>query len=120
MYLYNINLKQNIMNTIKIQIEKLEKVWGGVLYTYYKATNLDTKETKTGAEEAHYGDDILRLSTLSEAELNQIPTVGGVKYGKEIVVSSEVREYSEESGDAVLEKEGWSDSIKAVIAYVMY
>ena len=107
-------------NTIQIKIEKLEKINDGVLYIYYRATNLETKEIRDSSSTAYYGSDIINFSKLSELELNQLPHIGGKRYSKELVLSSETRTYSYDNGDIELTKEGWANDIHKAIEYVMY
>ena len=108
------------MATIRIKIEKLEKINEGILYLYYRATNLETNEVRRTSSESYYGSDIINLSVLTEEQLNKLPIIGGKKYGDEIVVSSEVREYSEENAEVELLEEGWRDDVHKAIEYVMF
>lgn len=105
---------------MKIKIEKLEKINEGILYLYFRATNLSSQESKETKSVAYYGDDIFINSILTEEQIKKIPVINGKRYGNEILVSEEIREYSEENGDKELKKEGWEDNIHNAIAYVMY
>ena len=108
------------MKTIKIKIEKLEKINEGILYIYYRATNLETKESRESKSNEYYGDDIINHTSLTEEKLMNIPIIHGKRYGDEVLISSEIREYSEENGDKELEKEGWEESIHNTIYNTIY
>jgi hypothetical protein len=108
------------METIKIKIEKLEKINEGILYLYYRATNINTNEVRTSKSESYYGDDIINLTSLTEQQLMKLPIINGKRYGSEVLISSDIKEYSEENGIDELKNEGWNENIHNAIAYVMY
>ena len=108
------------MKTIRVKIEKLEKINEGVMYIYYRATNTETNESRKSNSTAYYGSDIINLSSHTEDELNNLPIINGKKYSSEKVVSIEYKEYQEDNAEAELKKEGWSDEIQKAIEYVLY
>lgn len=108
------------MKTIKIKIEKLEKINDGILYIYYRATNVETSESRKTNSESYYGSDIINLSTMTEEQLNNLPTIYGKKYSDEIIVSEETRQYSEANAETEIENEGWNEEIEKAIKYVIY
>ena len=108
------------MKTIKIKIEKLEKINDGILYQYYRATNLETNESRKSNPCSYYGSDIVNLSSMTEEQLNNLPTIYGKKYSDEIIVNEEVREYSDANAETEIEKEGWNEEIEKAIKYVIY
>lgn len=104
---------------MKIKIEKLEKINAGTLYVYYRAQNIETGEVRTSESSSYYGDDILNISSFTEAELTSLPLIYGKKYSDEKIVWSEIHEYSDTDFESELKAEAWSDEIYRAIQYVM-
>jgi hypothetical protein len=107
------------MATTKVKIEKLEKINNGVLFIYYRAINLNTNEIREQKNALEFfGSDIINFSSLTEEQLKNIPTIHGKKHSEEFLVSSEIREYSENFKNE-LKKEGWEKNISNAIEYVL-
>lgn len=104
---------------MKIKVEKIQKINEGILYEWYRATNMQTGEKRDQKNSYEYkGSDIVNHCILTDEQLSQLPMIFGKKYSEEIIVFSEIREYSVENCLSELEKEGWSEEIENTIAYV--
>lgn len=115
-----LTIQKKVGKMIKIKIQELEKINADKLYVYYRATNLATGEERKSDSVEYVGDDILSVSSMSEDQLNAIPMINGLRYGDEVLVSEEVKEYSDDNAELELTAQGWATPIHNAISYVLF